>query len=134
MPFVYASGGGGLEGGAARVFVRGSVDLAFEHDGLVYFVDWKSDALRSYRPAALSQRIAERYEEQLRLYAIAVTRLLGVDGRESYDHRFGGVLYCFLRGYGPGGEGLWSLRPSWETLRAWGEDLAVGSVKREGGA
>jgi exodeoxyribonuclease V beta subunit len=131
MPFVYASGGAEAGG---RVFVRGSVDLAFEHEGLVYFVDWKSDALRSYRPDALAQRVVERYEEQLRLYAIAVTRLLGVDARESYERRFGGILYCFLRGYVPGGDGLWSLRPSWDTLRGWADDLAVRSRSREGSA
>ena len=35
-----------------RGFIKGFVDLVVEHDGLVYFADWKSDVLDSYRAGA----------------------------------------------------------------------------------
>jgi exodeoxyribonuclease V beta subunit len=124
MPFVYTKGGGRAgDRKRERVLVRGSVDVAFEHAGLAYFVDWKSDALSSYSRGTVERRVAERYEGQLRLYALAITRLLGIESRDAYERRFGGLLYCFLRGYGADGAGVWSVRPPWETLVAWVRDL-----------
>ena len=65
--------------GDARVFVRGSLDLAFEHGGRTYFVDWKTDALPSYAPGRGRARTSHaHYDEQVRLYALAVVKLLGV--------------------------------------------------------
>jgi exodeoxyribonuclease V beta subunit len=106
----------------AHGYVRGSLDLAFEHDGLTYFADWKSDSLASYAPDALARHVGAHYLEQAKLYTLAVVRLLGVRSREDHEARFGGLLYCFLRGFGQGG-GLWSSRPGWDEVVAWDESL-----------
>jgi exodeoxyribonuclease V beta subunit len=106
----------------AHGYVRGSLDLAFEHDGLTYFADWKSDSLASYAPDALARHVAAHYMDQAKLYALAVVRLLGVRSREDHEARFGGLLYCFLRGFGETG-GLWSARPGWDEIVAWDESL-----------
>jgi exodeoxyribonuclease V beta subunit len=103
-------------------YVRGSLDLVFEHRGLTYFLDWKSDSLGSYGPEALSSHVAAHYADQARLYALAVVRLLGIRSRADHDARFGGLLYCFLRGF-DGELGLWSSRPDWETILAWDRSL-----------
>jgi exodeoxyribonuclease V beta subunit len=114
----------------ARGYVRGSLDLAFEHRGLTYFADWKSDSLASYGPDALHRHVVLHYEEQAKLYALAVVRLLGVRSQAEYEARFGGLLYCFLRGFDEKG-GLWSARPSWDDLLAWDDSLRA---RRDWGA
>jgi exodeoxyribonuclease V beta subunit len=106
----------------ASAYVRGSIDLAFEHAGLTYFVDWKTDSLPSYDVPALGRHVAVHYEEQLELYALATVKLLGIRSREEYDARFGGLLYCFLRGFSRGA-GVWTARPSWEKVVEWGDAL-----------
>ncbi|HEY8039362.1 MAG TPA: UvrD-helicase domain-containing protein [Polyangiaceae bacterium] len=103
----------------ARAYVRGSLDLALEHEGLTYFVDWKTDSLSSYEAPALGRHTHAHYEDQVQLYALAVIKLLGVTTREGYDARFGGLLYCFLRGFDERGRGLWSTRPTWDDVRSW---------------
>jgi exodeoxyribonuclease V beta subunit len=117
MPFVYPIAQGG------RVFVRGSLDLAFEHEGRTYFVDWKSDTLPSYGSEALQRRVADHYDAQRKLYALAIAKLLGISGEPEHEERFGGILYCFLRGFGSAGQGLWSERPSWRELSAWADEV-----------
>jgi exodeoxyribonuclease V beta subunit len=104
-------------------YVRGSLDLAFEHRGLTYFVDWKSDRLASYAPDALGRHVAAHYDEQVKLYALAIVRLLGVRTPTAYAARFGGLLYCFLRGFEAQGFGLWSARPDWSEVLGWDEIL-----------
>jgi exodeoxyribonuclease V beta subunit len=105
--------------GKVRGFVRGSIDLAFEHEGVTYFVDWKSDSLGSYSPEAVGRHVNAHYDAQARLYAVAIVKLLGVRTREEHADRFGGMLYCFLRGFDARGYGLWSARPSWDQVLAW---------------
>jgi exodeoxyribonuclease V beta subunit len=116
----------------ARVYVRGSLDLAFAHDHKTYFVDWKTDALPSYAPERLAAHVSEHYEDQVRLYALAVGKLLGVRSREQHDARFGGILYVFLRGLEAEGgtAGIWSTRPTWEVAGAW--EAALGARRFDG--
>jgi exodeoxyribonuclease V beta subunit len=104
-------------------YVRGSLDLAFEHRGLTYFVDWKSDSLASYAPEAVGRHVARHYDEQVRLYALAFVRLLGVQTPTTYAARFGGLLYCFLRGFDARANGLWSARPDWDEILGWDQIL-----------
>jgi exodeoxyribonuclease V beta subunit len=117
---------GEVDAGAALTighgYVRGSLDLAFQHEGLTYFADWKSDSLSSYAPEALARHVAAHYLDQAKLYALAVVRLLGVRSRADHEARFGGLLYCFLRGFGET-SGLWSARPGWDEIVAWDESL-----------
>ncbi len=113
MEFVFP-----IPGDDHRGYVRGSLDVAFEHDGLTYFVDWKSDSLRSYEPGDLARHVREHYVDQVTLYSLAVVKLLGVGTPEQYTARFGGLVYCFLRGLDADGRGLWSASPSWGDLLA----------------
>ena len=104
---------------ASRAFVRGSIDLAFEDQGRTYFVDWKTDSLASYSPDKLDAHVRAHYEDQVELYTLAVVKLLGVRGSADHEARFGGLLYSFLRGLGPGGGGIWTARPAWTEVGAW---------------
>jgi exodeoxyribonuclease V beta subunit len=103
-------------------YLWGSLDLAFEHEELTYFADWKSDSLASYAPAALAGHVAAHYVDQAKLYALAVVKLLGVRSRADHESRFGGVLYCFLRGFDESC-GLWAARPGWDEIVEWDESL-----------
>jgi exodeoxyribonuclease V beta subunit len=103
----------------SRLYVRGSIDLAFEHEGLTYFVDWKTDSLATYDPARLDAHVRDHYEDQVELYTLAVVKLLGVSNAQEHEARFGGLLYCFLRGVGEQGGGVWTARPSWKDLATW---------------
>jgi exodeoxyribonuclease V beta subunit len=104
---------------ASRALVRGSIDLAFEHEGLTYFVDWKTDSLASYSPERLDVHVRAHYEDQVELYTLAVVKLLGVGGPGEHEGRFGGLLYSFLRGLGEQGGGIWTARPTWEQVSGW---------------
>jgi exodeoxyribonuclease V beta subunit len=117
MQFVFPVGGG------ARAYVRGSLDLAFEHLTRTHFVDWKTDALASYEAEALGAHVRAHYADQVQLYALAVVKLLGVRSRAEHDARFGGILYCFLRGVDGRGGGVWSARPTWDEVTSWDEEL-----------
>jgi exodeoxyribonuclease V beta subunit len=117
MDFVYPLPGSPLG------LVRGSLDLAFEVGERTYFVDWKSDTLPSYAPEALEKHTRSHYEDQIRLYAIAVSRLLGADGERAHERRFGGIVYSFLRGIDGSGRGLWSSRPGWGDIVRWQREL-----------
>ncbi|MFW6050068.1 MAG: UvrD-helicase domain-containing protein [Myxococcota bacterium] len=106
-----------------RGYVRGVVDLVFEHDGRVYFLDWKSDRLPSWSEDAIARHVERNYALQAKLYALGVLRLLDVRDRAAYDARFGGLLYCFLRGMGEPGAGVHFERPGWDAVREWEETL-----------
>lgn len=117
MEFVFAVTGHGA-------YVRGSLDLAFEHRGRTYFVDWKTDSLASYARDALATHVEAHYADQVHLYALATVKLLGIATKAEHDARFGGLLYCFLRGMDERGAGVWSARPTWDDVGAWDEALA----------
>ncbi|HEX8791788.1 MAG TPA: UvrD-helicase domain-containing protein [Polyangiaceae bacterium] len=117
MEFVFSVTGAGA-------FVRGSLDLAFEHRGRTYFVDWKTDSLGSYARDALAAHVEAHYADQVQLYALATVKLLGIEKQAEHDARFGGLLYCFLRGMDGGDQGVWSARPTWAEVTAWDEALA----------
>jgi len=98
-----------------RGWVKGFIDLMFEFDGKVYFADWKSDTLDDYGPALLDIHVANNYGTQASLYGLAVSRMLRLHDKESYDQRFGGYLYLFLRGMGAG-SGVYARRPEFQDL------------------
>ncbi len=105
-----------------RGFIKGFIDLLFEYEGRVYFLDWKSDLLPSYRAPALKAHIEAHYELQAQLYTLGVLRWLRIYDQPSYEARFGGLLYLFLRGR-LSGEGLHFERPSWESVQLWERGL-----------
>ncbi len=89
-------------------FVKGFIDLMFEHDGAIYLLDWKSDVLSDYTEAALGAHCVAHYDLQVRLYTEALVRMLRIADEAEYTTRFGGMLFGFLRG-----PGFWHARPSW---------------------
>jgi exodeoxyribonuclease V beta subunit len=101
-------GGGGGGGGEEsrdrpgwrieRGVVKGFIDYLFEHDGRVFVCDWKSDALPSWDADQLAAHCERNYAVQAQLYTLAVVRLFGLTRADELERRFGGVLYCFLRG------------------------------------
>lgn len=106
---------------ATRGFVKGFIDYIFEHEGRVYFADWKSDILPDYSTATLGAHVTAHYALQARLYSLGVVRWLQIRDEAQYDARFGGLLYLFLRGQN--GDGVWFERPTWADIVEWEQDL-----------
>jgi len=111
----------GAAGGADRGYVKGFVDVLFEHEGRVYFGDWKTDRLPAWDAAAVEAHVAQNYGLQEQLYALALVRMLGITDEAAYEARFGGTLYIFVRGL-PGA--VRSRRPSFDELRLWEAEIA----------
>jgi len=111
-----------------RGLVKGFIDYLFEHEGRVYLCDWKGDWLPSWDSDRLRVHCENNYETQARLYTLAVLRLAGLHDRAAFEHRFGGVLYCFLRGMRSGDEqaGTYFRRPDWRTVLDWQAEMLGG--------
>jgi len=118
-----------------RGFLRGFVDLVFEHEGRFYVVDYKSNHLgptaSAYAPARLTLAMSHAsYFLQYHLYTVAVHRWLARRMRGyDYDRAFGGVLYLFARGMHPShpvGTGIFADRPKRELVEALSEVLDHG--------
>ena len=88
-------------------YLKGFIDLVFEHAGRYYVLDWKSNHLgpspADYEPGALAVAMAQHgYHLQSLLYSVALTRYLATRLRGyRHDAHFGGVLYLFVRGVRP---------------------------------
>jgi len=99
---------------ANRGFLTGSIDLTFEHQGVWWVLDWKSNWLgerdaagqprrcgpRHYSPAAMAELMAaNHYPLQAHLYLVALHRYLRwrLPGYDPARH-LGGYVYVFLRG------------------------------------
>ena len=102
-----------------RGVVKGFIDYLFEHEGRIYVCDWKSDGLPSWDPAELAAHCEGHYTVQAELYTVAVVRLLGISDADGFDRRFGGVLYCFLRGMRADDPtaGVYFRRPGWAEVQ-----------------
>ena len=108
--------------------MRGIIDLLFEHEGRTWVLDWKTDRLPSYDDATLQAHAEEHYAVQARLYALGVARMLQIRDAADHEARFGGVIYCFVRGLGaPVGEGstpgLHLMLPTFSDLERWDRAL-----------
>ena len=97
-----------LEFGSLEGYLRGFIDLVFEHDGRFYVLDWKSNHLgdgpdQYGQPHLMAALTVNGYHLQYLLYTVAVHRYLQqrMPGYQ-YDKHFGGVLYLFVRGVRPG--------------------------------
>lgn len=105
-----------------RGFIKGFIDLVFEFQGRVYLVDWKSDILPDYGGKTLARHVFHEYQVQAELYSLALARMLELASEKQHKRRFGGLLFCFIRGMGaaPDSEGrqpgVFSIRPSYQTL------------------
>ncbi len=87
-----------------RGFLKGFIDLVFEHEGRWYLVDYKTnhlgDDLAAYAPDHLLATMAEgHYVLQYHLYTLAFLRHLRRHVPDfDYERDFGGVYYLFARG------------------------------------
>lgn len=106
-----------------RGFIRGVIDLLFEHEGRLYVLDWKTDRLPRFDVASLGAHVSEHYSMQRILYVLATLRAFGVRGRAAYEARFGGLVYVFLRGLAQPGEGVHFELPRWDEVERWEEEL-----------
>ena len=102
-------------------FLRGFIDLVFEHGGRFYVIDYKSNYLgpspSDYVERALVPAMMQHhYILQYHIYVVALHRYLRRRVRNyDYDVHFGGVFYLFVRGMAPEhgvGSGVFADRPS----------------------
>jgi exodeoxyribonuclease V beta subunit len=107
-------------GGPERGFVKGYVDVIFEHEGKTYFGDWKTDRLPAWDADTIAAHVDANYGLQERLYALALCRMLAIEDEAGYEARFGGTLYIFVRGL-PGA--IRSRRPRWVEIDRWRAEL-----------
>jgi exodeoxyribonuclease V beta subunit len=114
---------------ALEGYLKGFIDLVFEHGGRWYVVDYKTNqlgaAVADYAGKALEGAMAmHHYILQGHLYAVAVHRHLAARMRGyDYDRHFGGIYYLFLRGMSPRfppRSGVWHVVPQRELI----EDLS----------
>ena len=109
-------------------FLKGFIDLVFEHEGRFYIADYKSNFLGLKEAAYQSDRLPgvmrdANYVLQYHLYVVALHRYLQYRLGSAYDYeaRFGGVLYLFVRGITRGESpkcGVFRDRPSAELVAA----------------
>jgi exodeoxyribonuclease V beta subunit len=107
--FLYACPSQSLfEGIALRPgFLKGVIDLVFEHGGKYYLLDWKSNWLgpsaEYYQPHHLEEAMRlHGYFMQAQIYQEALKRYLGCFDQRPFSELFGGTFYLFMRGVGPG--------------------------------
>jgi exodeoxyribonuclease V beta subunit len=119
-------------------FLRGFIDLVFEHRGKYYLVDYKSNHLgssaSSYATRAVAPCMAEHhYYLQYHLYLVALHRHLRVRlPGYAYGKHVGGALYLFLRGMSPErgpSTGVFRDLPDERTIESLSRVLERGSKK-----
>lgn len=72
-------------------YIQGYIDLLFEHENKIYLLDWKTNWLEEYTPAAMQGAILQHdYNLQASLYKEAVER--------HFKMRCAGAYYFFVRG------------------------------------
>ncbi len=110
-------------------YLKGFIDLIFEHQGVYYVADYKSNSLVDYEPENLEPTMADsHYYLQYLLYSVALHRYLKkrVSGYR-WDTHIGGVYYLFIRGMFPDdkyktgekwGGGIYYAKPSIELITA----------------
>jgi exodeoxyribonuclease V beta subunit len=89
-------------------YLKGFIDLVFEHENRWYVVDYKTnhlgDFVADYDALRMRTAMAEsHYFLQYHLYSLAVDRFLRrYQPDYTYDTHFGGVYYLFIKGMRPG--------------------------------
>ncbi|HEY6556524.1 MAG TPA: UvrD-helicase domain-containing protein [Polyangiaceae bacterium] len=108
LPIEYAERVRRLQFLPVEGYLKGYVDLVFQHHGRWYIVDYKTNHLGD-TPAAYAKgqlprvMAASHYFLQYHLYTVALHRYLTQRLRGyDYDAHFGGVYYLFLKGMTPG--------------------------------
>ncbi len=111
-------------------FLKGFIDLTFEHAGRWYILDYKSNWLgpsaAHYGAERLEQAIAaEHYHLQYLIYLVALRRFLRTRLAGFSDEQLGGAWYLFLRGMPEAG--VYFARPSDALLDALDRLFAEGA-------
>ena len=109
-----------------RGYIKGFVDLVVEHEGRVYFADWKSDVLPSYEPDRIKAHVEAHYDTQVKLYSLALVKALLIDSEATYEKSFGGLFYVFLRALGRDdgeSQGVYFERPGWSDILQYETEL-----------
>lgn len=115
-------------------FLKGFIDLVFEHNGKFYVLDYKTNTLKgenAYVPEQLNRAMLDlSFDVQGHLYSLALhmylsTYMSGYD----YDRHFGGYLYVFVRGLQSENpdNGKYHHRPNIQTI----SDLMVELLPKE---
>lgn len=98
MAFLYPKAGG-------SGWIKGFVDLFFEHKGKWYCIDWKSNALEAYTQEKMHEEMLRHdYFLQERIYREALMRYTSL---LNPSISWGGSYYLFLRGQPPGVYRIW---------------------------
>ncbi len=114
-----------------RGFLKGFIDLVFEHEGRFFILDWKSnhlgDSPARYGQEAMAAAMRDQgYHLQYLLYLVALHRYLRVRLPDYEPGRhLGGAVYLFVRGVRPDWRdasgkptGMFFHRPSPATIQA----------------
>jgi exodeoxyribonuclease V beta subunit len=113
-------------------YMKGFIDLIFEHAGKFYLVDWKSNYLgstfESYNDDSLAKTMHEHlYTLQYHLYTLALFQYLRQHKPDfNYNADFGGVFYIFIRGTGNPqnpASGVYQGKPSLKLIERMGRAL-----------
>jgi exodeoxyribonuclease V beta subunit len=124
-----------LEFSPSGGFLKGFIDLVFQHDGRFFLVDWKSNDLgrqpADYHVDKLQPVMsASYYILQYCLYTLALHRYLAIhQPHYNYDEHFGGVFYVFIRGVDPErgpAYGIYRDRPDAVLIKALDRTLIAG--------
>jgi exodeoxyribonuclease V beta subunit len=119
----------------AAGFMKGYIDLVFQHEKRFYLVDWKSNYLGSTIDSYCTDVIRHTMQEsyyilQYHLYVLALCQYLRQRNPAfRYESDFGGVFYLFIRGVdsrrGPQ-FGIYDDRPQKPLINALGKALIPG--------
>ena len=112
-----------------RGYVKGFIDVVLEHEGKVIVLDWKTDLLPGYDAKTLTSHVDANYSLQADLYTIALVRLLDLRDEGTYDARFAGTAYVFVRGLDVNGAGVYFTRPRWTDIEAAFDRLAATDLR-----
>ena len=119
-------------GGADRGFVKGYVDVIFEHEGRTYFGDWKTDRLPAWDAETVAAHVDANYALQERLYALALVP----DARDRRRGRLRGALrrHALPLPARRCRAAIRSRRPSYAEIERWRGELARGARRGAGDA
>ena len=86
-------------------YLKGVVDVFFEHQEKYYLLDWKSNWLGPtqdyYQPKFLEEAMkVHQYDLQAAIYREAFRRYLKIFDKRPFEEIWGGVYYMFVRGVG----------------------------------
>lgn len=77
-----------------KCYLKGFIDLIFEYENKIYFIDWKSNYLEDYSPKSLEKALKDHnYYLQNEIYKEAISRYAAL-----CSSKIGGSYYIFLRG------------------------------------